>query len=227
MPGKCWNFKKNKVPGDNLKLADYFAADYDSSITDETWIGPHVIHLMLNSLLQAKSKILDLGIGTGASSKPLKKEGHIITGIDGSEKMLEVCKSKNIAEELILQDLEITPFPLTDNLFDAIISNGVFHLVHPILPVIEEAKRLLIPGGYFVFTFEKESDLEESNEIEPGIWEKKTKTGVLTYKHSTGYIFSKLRENNFDPLLQTEFLGYVNKELEKEFYFIAIAAKLT
>lgn len=214
------------MPGDNLKLANDFAFDYDSTISDETWIGPQVILMMLDNLLLEPSKILDLGIGTGASSKPLKKEGHFITGIDGSEKMLEVCKEKKIAEELILHDLESPPFPLKNNTFDAAISNGVFHLIHPILHVIEEVKRIVKPGGYFVFTFEKESHLDESNEIEPGIWEKKTKTGVLTYKHSTDYIFSKLRENDFEPLLQTEFLGYVNKELQREFYFIAIAAQL-
>ena len=214
------------MPGDNLKLANDFAFDYDSTISDETWIGPKVILMMLDSLLQLPAKILDLGIGTGASSIRLKKEGHLITGIDGSEKMLEVCRQKNIAEELILFDLESPPFPLKNNTFDAAVSNGVFHLIHPILPVIEEVKRIIKPGGYFVFTFEKESHLEESKEIEPGIWEKKTKTGVLTYKHSSEYIFTKLQENNFEPLLQTEFLGYVNKEFEQEFYFMAIAAQL-
>lgn len=214
------------MPGDNLKLADEFAFDYDSTITEETWIGPQVIFTMLNAFLQTKSKILDLGIGTGASSLPLKKAGHLITGLDGSEKMLEVCKTKNIAEELLLQDLENPPYPVGNQSFDAVISNGVFHLLHPLVSVIEEVKRVLKPGGYFVFTFEKEAGLEESVEIVHGIWEKKTKTGVYTYKHSTDYIFRKLRENLFEPVFQTEFLGYVNKELEKEFYFIAIAAQL-
>jgi len=214
------------MPGDNLKLANEFAFDYDSTITEENWIGPQVIFTMLNSFLQPKSSILDLGIGTGASSLPLKKEGHFITGLDGSEQMLEVCKTKNIARDLILHDLENPPYPLGNQSFDAVISNGVFHLIHPILPVFVEVKRVLKPGGYFVFTFEKEADLEESTEIESGIWEKKTKTGVLTYKHSTDYIFSKLKENHFEPIFQSEFLGFINKELQQEFYFIAIAAQL-
>ncbi len=162
---------------------------------------------MINPFLQPKSKILDLGIGTGASSIPLKNEGHLITGIDGSEKMLEVCKSKNIAEELILHDLEKLPFPVNNKMFDAVISNGVFHLIHPLIPVFDEVKRILQPNGYFVFTFEKATDLEGSVEIEHGIWEKKTKTGVLTYKHSTEFIFGKLREKQFELIFQTEFTG--------------------
>ena len=214
------------MPGDNLKLANDFAADYDKTINSENWIGPDVILIQLNPFIQPKSKILDLGIGTGAGSIAFKREGHSITGIDGAEKMLEICKAKEIADDLILHDLEKTPYPLNDSLFDAVISNGVFHLIHPISPVFKEVKRLLKPRGFFVFTFEKDSELESSTEIEPGIWEKKTATGVLTYKHSTDYIFRKLKEYNFEPQLQTEFLAFENKELQKEFYFTAVAAQI-
>lgn len=214
------------MPGDNLKLANLFASEYDNTINDENWIGPQIIFLELNPFLQPKSKILDLGIGTGASSVLFKNAGHQITGIDGSEEMLKICDTKNIAEKLILHDLEKLPYPLNNNSFHAVISNGVFHLTHPGLPAIEEAKRLLKPKGYFVFTFEKDSDLEDSTEIQTGIWEKMTKTGVLTYKHSTNYIFDVLRRNSFEIIFQTEFLAFVNKEIEKEFYFIALVAKL-
>ena len=53
-----------------------------------------------------------------------------------------------------------------------------------------------------------------------------TKTGVLTYKHSLEYIFRILKQNNFESILQAEFLGYINQELQKESYFTAIVAKL-
>lgn len=214
------------MAGDNLKLADEFAADYDNTINSDNWIGPQVIFMMINELIKTESKILDLGIGTGASSQLLSNSGHKITGIDGSKKMLEICHSKNITENLLLHDLENPPFPFEDKSFDAIISNGVFHLIHPIYPLFKETKRILTSGGYFVFTFEKTSELEGSKEIEPEIWEKETKTGVLTYKHSTNYIFSILKENDFEPILQTEFLAFSNNEIQKEFYFTAIAAKL-
>ena len=214
------------MPGDNLKLTNQFAADYDSSINNENWVGPQVIYLMLNELMKPKSKILDLGIGTGASSFLLHDEGHFITGIDGSKEMLEIYRRKNITENLILHDLEKPPFHINNESFDAVISNGVFHLIYPIKSLFEEVKRLLKSGGYFVFTFEKTTDLEDYKEIEPEIWENRTKTGVLTYKYSTDYIFRILKENQFEPLLQTVFLAFVNKELQKEFYFTAIAARL-
>ncbi len=214
------------MPGENLNLADKFAADYDKTISGDNWIGPQIIFTLLKEFLQPKSKILDLGIGTGASSLLFYDEGHLITGVDGSEKMLERCRTKNIANNLVLHDLEKTPIPLKDNAFDAVISNGVFHLIHPILPLFQEVERLLTSDGYFVFTFEKNTGEEDSTEIESGIWEKKTKTGVLTYKYSIDYIFSILKQNKLTPILQTEFLGYINQELQKEFNFTAIVAKL-
>lgn len=214
------------MPGNNLKLADKFAIDYDNSINSENWIGPQILYLLLNERLQPKSKIVDLGIGTGASSQLFNYDGHLITGVDGSEKMLDVCRAKNMAEDLLLHDIEKTPFPIKDKIFDAVISNGVFHLIHPIKPIFKEVKRILSPGGYFAFTFEKTTALEDSTEIELDIWEKETKTGVLTYKHSIDYIFRILKENDFEPILQTEFLAFVDNEIQKEFYFTAIAAKL-
>ncbi len=214
------------MPGENLTLADEFAADYDKTISEDNWIGPQILFMQLNEYLQPKSKILDLGIGTGVSSLLFKGEEHLITGIDGSENMLKICETKNIAENLVLHDLEKPPFPLKNKTFDAAISNGVFHLIHPIAPLFSEVSRMLVRGGYFAFTFEKSTDLEDSTEIEPGIWEKKTKTGVLTYKHSTDYIFKILKQNNFEPILQAEFLAYVNPELQKEFYFTSIVSKL-
>ena len=214
------------MPGENLKLADEFASDYDNTITGDNWLGPEILFMQLKEFLQPKSKILDLGIGTGVSSLLFKDEGHLITGIDGSENMLKICKDKNIAENLVLHDLEKVPLPLKDNSFDAVISNGVFHLLHPVSPLFKETERVLISGGYFAFTFEKTTGLENSSEIEAGIWEKKTKTGVLTYKHSLEYVFRILGQNNFTPILQAEFLAYVSQELQKEFYFTAIVAKL-
>lgn len=214
------------MPGNNLKLADEFAVDYDKTINGDNWIGPQILFIMLNELLQQKSKILDLGIGTGASSLLFYDVGHRITGIDGSEKMLEICSTKNFAENLLLHDLEKPPFPLMNRSFNAVIANGAFHLIHPVLPIFAEVSRLLVRDGFFAFTFEKSTSTQDSTEIEKGIWEKMTKTGVLTYKHSVDYIFSILNQNNFAPILQAEFLGYINQELEKEFYFTAIVAKL-
>lgn len=126
----------------------------------------------------------------------------------------------------IHHDLEKTPFPITDNFFDAAISNGVFHLIHPIKPTFTEVKRILKPGGIFAFTFESSENISGTKEIEKGIWQKKTESGVLTYKHDSIFIQNILQDNNFTVISEKHFLAFVNKKSKTEFYFIAIVARL-
>lgn len=214
------------MPKNNLKFADEFAADYDNSVLQNNWIGPEVIFKLANPFLKSQTQILDLGIGTGESSLPFQKTGHVITGLDGSKKMLEECKRKKIASVHIHHNLEKTPFPIKDKFFDAVISNGVFHLIHRIKPVFNEVKRIVKPGGIFAFTFENSENISGSKEIEKGIWQKETESGVHTYKHDSTFIQKILLDNNFNVISEKQFLAFVNKKSKTEFYFNAIVARL-
>lgn len=213
------------MPKNNLKLADEFAADYDKSVINNNWSGPEVIYYLIKDLLEPNSEILDIGIGTGESAVRFQKAGHKITGLDGSAKMLEECKKKNIGKKLILHDLEECPIPFKNGDFDVVISCAVFHLIHPIKPVFSEIKRLLKPKGIFVFTFENTEEVSGYSEIESDVWKMKTKTGVLSYKHSEKFISDLLKQNSFKIIKQKKFLAYTNLELQKEFYFTAIVAR--
>ena len=190
------------MPVENLKLADDFALNYDKSITEDKWNGPRVIFSEINEFIKPQSSVLDLGIGTGESSKKFQNVGCEITGIDGSAKILEVCKKKKIGEKHILHNLENTPYPIENNSFDFVISNGVFHLIHPVKQVFSEIERIMKPNGIFAFTFENTDSIFDYFEIEPGVWEMKTKLGVLAYKHSNEYIFELLFQNNFEIIKQ-------------------------
>lgn len=214
------------MPGKNLELANNFANEYDNSVVRNNWLGPQFLFELLQPLLQPKSNILDLGIGTGESSILFNKSGHIITGLDGSQNMLEQCKKKITEIKLVLHDLENCPLPFSNTSFDAIISNGVFHLTNPLSPIITEAARILKPQGYFVFTYENTDDTVNYSEIEPGIWEFETQTGVLTYKHSNSYIEKQLVSNQFKLINRQQFLAFQNTELQKDFYFTAVLAEL-
>ena len=86
------------MPGINLQLADEFASEYDRKILKNDWNGPDLIFRLSNSLLKEKSKILDIGIGTGESSQRFQKEGHTIVGIDGSLKNAGTIQGKRYWE---------------------------------------------------------------------------------------------------------------------------------
>lgn len=214
------------MPGINLKLADEFAPEYDNSVLKNNWNGPEILYKSIKERLKPKSKILDLGIGTGESSIRFKNSGNQITGLDGSAKMLQQCKRKNATNKLVCHNLENPPFPFRKNIFDTIISNGVFHLVYPLSPVFSEVNRLLKPEGFFAFTYEDASETIGYSNTESGVWQMKTASEVITFKYSDEYISDLLKKNNLSVFSSCRFLAFTNPVLQKDFYFTLVVAQL-
>ena len=214
------------MPGNNLKLADDFAAEYDQKILNNNWNGPELIFSSSQTFLKPNSKLLDLGIGTGESSIRFQNAGHRIVGLDGAKKMLEQCRSKNIGIQHVQHDLEQPPFPFEKNTFDAVISNGVFHLIHPLKPVFAEVSKILKPNGIFTFTYENTLDTAELNQIDSGVWERKTESGVFTYKHSSEIIQNYQQNCGFETILQKKFLAFISPQQNKKVYFNTVVTRL-
>ena len=102
--------------------------------------------------IKPDDNLLDLGIGTGASSILFHKAGLNIFGADSAEEMLKVCESKEIACELKCHDLQISPFPYQNSSFHHIVSIGVFDHFQKLKHIFEEISRILVKGGMFAFT---------------------------------------------------------------------------
>jgi ubiquinone/menaquinone biosynthesis C-methylase UbiE len=97
-------------------------------------------------------KILDVGTGTGFLSFLLEKEGHEITAVDFSVKMLEVARAKGAARgsriSFVRADAEALPFePET---FDAVVSRFLLWTLPDPQRALKEWKRVLRPGGKIV-----------------------------------------------------------------------------
>ena len=69
--------------------------------------------------------ILDIGIGTGNLAGRFSPKGITITGIDPSEKMLEVCRHK--FSDITLMPGHFLDIPLPDQSIDLIVSSYAFH----------------------------------------------------------------------------------------------------
>jgi demethylmenaquinone methyltransferase/2-methoxy-6-polyprenyl-1,4-benzoquinol methylase len=91
--------------------------------------------------------VLDVACGTGDMVLELQKRGCTVTGIDLSEEMLSIAKTKAPATYMI-SDAEQLPFP--DETFDAVTcAFGVRNFVH-LEQGITEMLRVLKPGGRMV-----------------------------------------------------------------------------
>ena len=91
--------------------------------------------------------VLDVACGTGDMVLELQKRGCAVTGVDLSEEMMSIAKTKAPAT-YILGDAEHLPFP--DAAFDAVTcAFGVRNFVH-LKKGLGEMLRVLKPGGRMV-----------------------------------------------------------------------------
>ena len=136
----------------NPEVTDYYnaiAPDYDLSRFGNTY-GQFIQeqeHSILQLLLEDQSldKIIDLGCGTG------RFLNFAQFGVDISEQMLEIAQSKFPTKSLFHENATHTHFPNQN--FSCAFSFHVFMHLNPIIVqnFIDEAYRILKPGGKFIF----------------------------------------------------------------------------
>ncbi len=102
------------------------------------------------NLNEKHTLIADLGCGTGTLSKLLTERDHFVYGIDVSSKLIKVAISKSHKNFSPLIS-DISNLPIKNTSFDGIISFGVLDQVEQIEQVVDEAARVLKPGGLFLF----------------------------------------------------------------------------
>jgi predicted TPR repeat methyltransferase len=168
---------------DHIANHDQYAESYDSQVKEYSSYGHDVLFGMCYEYVKPGENLLDLGIGTGLSSVHFAGVGLEITGLDGSDGMLNECRKKDFAKELKQCNIQDVPLPYKDESFSHVICCGVFHFFGNILPMIEDSVRMLKPGGIFAFTVASPQEEISSDFIEePTAW------GISLFKHSGKYI---------------------------------------
>ncbi len=123
-------------------------------------------------------KILDMGCGAGRVSIGLYKSGyHNIAGMDISKSMVKTAEkiAKKIGYPITFYEGDAVAVPFNDNIFDTIIFsfNGLMQIpeITSRIKALSEIKRVLKPGGYFIFTTH-DRDMQTEAKLS---WEKEEK----------------------------------------------------
>lgn len=150
--------KIDKSPETIHKMFNSIAQRYDF-LNNLMSFGTHnyVKYMSIKNLvIKPHDSVLDLCCGTGDLARLIKKiqpEAHV-TGIDFSEKMLEIAVSKNSAKEQCRQikyiQGDVTDLPYEDNTFDFVTMGFGLRNIANAEKAVEEAYRVLRPNGSFL-----------------------------------------------------------------------------
>lgn len=144
------NFSKKPLFIKNL--FNLISKDYDK-LNDIMSFGLHKAikkDSIKNLKLNQNAKILDLCTGTGDLAGILKKQypQAQITGVDFSEKMLEIAKEKH--PNIEFKEADCSQLPFEDGPFDLCIISFGLRNTENIQKVLSEIYRVLKKDGYFI-----------------------------------------------------------------------------
>ncbi|AQT69630.1 putative S-adenosylmethionine-dependent methyltransferase/MSMEI_2290 [Anaerohalosphaera lusitana] len=100
-------------------------------------------------LLEKPCKILEIGCGIGSVVSRLSEQGHDAEGVDISETAIRYGREEYPGVKLNVQAAEKLPF--ADGSFDLVLSFDLFEHISEIDLHIEQVKRVLRNGGYYLF----------------------------------------------------------------------------
>jgi len=136
---------------------DKFADTFDKQLVEVLdYHGPEKLHALLAQHNRPLARILDLGCGTGLAGPLLKAPGRVLTGVDLSARMLEKAAARQTYDDLIASEA-IAYLAQQDQGFDLIFAADFLVYVGDLAPLMQQAARLLLPGGLFAFTIETTS----------------------------------------------------------------------
>jgi ubiquinone/menaquinone biosynthesis C-methylase UbiE len=138
----------------NVRKSTQKAYDLWSSTYDDS---PHILHELERNLIidlidpRPGDKILDAGCGTGKYTFEFSRNGADVTGVDFSEKIIEIAKKKNPEVKFVLADLK-EKIPFNSKFFGKINCSQVFQHIEQPCSVLIEFKRLIKKNGIAVFS---------------------------------------------------------------------------
>jgi ArsR family transcriptional regulator len=158
--------RKDKLRGYFDDLAGRFGRNY---VPGRSWKGLAEVLLRLLPPLV----IADLGAGEGTLSLMLAQTAERVIAVDSSEKMVNYGRDaahRNGVENLEYRLGDLEELPLNDAEADiALLHQSLHHALHP-RKAVEEAWRILKPGGRIVILDLRRHGFEQARDLYADVW---------------------------------------------------------
>jgi predicted TPR repeat methyltransferase len=138
---------------------DNFAPTFDAHLKELHYQVPRELAALLQPRAGGPLAILDLGCGTGLVGAALAEQGqgqgHRLTGVDLSPKMLAQAGARNVYQELRLDEIHASLRKIDAEQFDVVFAADVLIYIGALEELFREAARVLRTGGAFLFSTEE------------------------------------------------------------------------
>lgn len=137
---------------EELKEGWYTAVDHPIALlrAENAVRAPWVAEI-LHKHFKKPVKVLDVGCGAGFLSNHLAKKKHEVTGIDISQSSLDVAKQYDTTCNAKYLYADAYQMPFEDASYDVVCAMDILEHVEEPERLIQEAGRVLKPGGLFFF----------------------------------------------------------------------------
>lgn len=157
-----YNTMSKVLKQDHWIFMNYGYADIDGSYqkpvleaSDETYRLSYQLYDHLISRIDLKKKsVLEVGSGRGGGALMIEKycKPEKLIGLDYSSCAVEFCNSNITSKSLSFIRGDAENLPFDDESFDIVINVESSHCYVSMKRFLSEVKKVLRPGGYFLFT---------------------------------------------------------------------------
>ena len=193
---------------------------------------------MLAAELGGRQPCLEVGVGTGRIAVPLRRRGITLAGIDISGAMLRrAAVNAGGQSPLPLVQADATRVPTAAGAFGAVLAVNVLHLIPRWRLAVDEAVRVLRPGGVLLASFPGEGRAARQprpsrDAIEAAPWAdamrealarsglSRAAAGAHGPDEVAGYLGRRAVRRPLDPVTvrETQTLGQALDRLERQIY---------
>ncbi|MBW8447380.1 MAG: methyltransferase domain-containing protein [Arenimonas sp.] len=172
-------------------LFDQHAEAFEDILVEQLgYAVPAMVRQRLQALeLGPFKRMLDLGCGTGLTGGTLRDMVDDITGIDISEKMVELAHEKDLYETLYVAEVEDFLEDNDEEAFDLITATDVLPYLGALEPLFFGAAENMVASGLFIFSSET-LDPSDTRTYAVGPHQR--------YLHSEAYIRERLASTGFE-----------------------------
>ncbi len=125
----------------------------------------HIARYVFAARLARGKRVLDLGCGTGYGSAEISKSAASVTGLDISADAIAYVKQTYTQSKMRFMLGSAAAIPVRNASFDLVVAFEVIEHIEEWRKLLEEARRVLAPGGQLVVSTPNKSYYAESRKL--------------------------------------------------------------